>query len=285
MNYNDSLVRPLRDPHLVPLFQIALFFSLLLVGFLEKEIDLNIERVWQWYFLPSAAFSHDSFEVIFASFCFAINISVWYILDTKCSSDWLHSFRLRTSKDMKAWRNDNRLKNETLLYYVGPFLAFDLIFPRRTLPDAAPSLRLLALEVAGALFFYDIYFYFGHRLIHKIKWLCQFHMRHHSMKVIRAGDSVRHSVIDGAFDVACSVAALNTIKAHPLSRSVYNVFAVYLITEAHSGYNFPWMLHNVLPFVFAGPCIHDIHHTKGNVNFQKFFLYLDYVFQTSSLRS
>lgn len=38
-----------------------------------------------------------------------------------------------------------------------------------------------------------------------------------------------------ALDVACSIAALNLCRAHPMSRCVYNVVIVYLLTELHSG--------------------------------------------------
>lgn len=38
-----------------------------------------------------------------------------------------------------------------------------------------------------------------------------------------------------ALDVACSIAALNLCCAHPMSRCVYNVVIVYLLTELHSG--------------------------------------------------
>jgi sterol desaturase/sphingolipid hydroxylase (fatty acid hydroxylase superfamily) len=56
--------------------------------------------------------------------------------------------------------------------------------------------------------------------------------------------------------------------------------AISLITEAHCGMQFPWMLGSMLPAVFAGPKAHDRHHQNGKKNFQKFFVYLDTVFNT-----
>jgi sterol desaturase/sphingolipid hydroxylase (fatty acid hydroxylase superfamily) len=69
------------------------------------------------------------------------------------------------------------------------------------------------------------------------------------------------------------------MKAHPLTRAIFNIVVIWLITEAHCGTSFPWALHNVVPLV-AGPVVHDIHHTKGTVNFQKFFKHLDWLFGT-----
>jgi len=47
--------------------------------------------------------------------------------------------------------------------------------------------------------------------------------------------SVRHTFIDGSVDVGCSVFALNVLRCHPLSRAVYDVVIIGLITELHAG--------------------------------------------------
>lgn len=52
---------------------------------------------------------------------------------------------------------------------------------------------------------------------------------------LRPTQSVRHTFIDGSVDVACSVFALNVLGCHPLSRAVYDVVIIGLITELHAG--------------------------------------------------
>lgn len=47
--------------------------------------------------------------------------------------------------------------------------------------------------------------------------------------------AVRHTFIDGTMDVACSVFALNVLGCHPLSRAVYDVVIIGMITELHAG--------------------------------------------------
>ena len=64
------------------------------------------------------------------------------------------------------------------------------------------------------------------------------HAKHHTKKVQRVTEAFRLSVADQVLDVGCSIAALNIVKAHPLSRSVYNIVIVYLIIELHSGVHF-----------------------------------------------
>jgi hypothetical protein len=77
-------------------------------------------------------------------------------------------------------------------------------------------------------------------------------------------------------DVVCSIAALRAIRAHPLSRSLYNVVIVFLLAELHSGYDMPWSPQNVVPFgLVAGSRRHHAHHADGNVYYQKFLTYFD----------
>ncbi|CAM9641518.1 unnamed protein product [Hapterophycus canaliculatus] len=80
-------------------------------------------------------------------------------------------------------------------------------------------------------------------------------------------------------DVACSVFALNVLGCHPLSRAIYDVVVIGLITELHAGYNFLWQLHNLVPFgLFGGAPRHERHHRDGRVYMQKFGTYLDAAF-------
>jgi hypothetical protein len=43
-----------------------------------------------------------------------------------------------------------------------------------------------------------------------------------------------------------------------------------------AGYDFPWMLQNIIPFgLWGGSVRHDAHHLYGTVYYQKFFTYID----------
>jgi hypothetical protein len=47
-------------------------------------------------------------------------------------------------------------------------------------------------------------------------------------------------------------------------------------SHTRAGYDFPWMLQNMLPFhMWGGSRRHDAHHQTSNVCYQKFFTYLD----------
>jgi hypothetical protein len=61
------------------------------------------------------------------------------------------------------------------------------------------------------------------------------HAKHHARKTQRASEALRLSMGDEMLDVGCSIAALNVVKAHPLSRTIYNIVIVWLVIELHSG--------------------------------------------------
>lgn len=227
--------------------------------------------------MTSAIFCHDSFEPTLSSLWFAVCLTFWVFVDFHCHG--LHVFRIQMSSQNKAWKGrESTLWNEAT-WYLLPWIVFDFFFPRRTVPEQAPSLFQIVFEVLLSLFLYDVFFYIGHAAIHRFQYLyVRIHKEHHTSEDIRATDSIRHTFVDGTFDVMCSVAALNVLRAHPLSRAIYNIIAITLITEAHSGMDFPWMLHNIIPCnLCMGPVRHNFHHRNHNKNFAKFFTFMDYV--------
>ena len=72
---------------------------------------------------------------------------------------------------------------------------------------------------------------------------------------------------------------------HDLCRFAHNIVITFLLTESHSGYDAPWSLHNLFPGgrrVYGGAWAHEKHHSRGDVHFQQFFCYLDWLGGTAS---
>ena len=277
--------------------RLVLVLAALETWIYRDQIDEFIAALWEALLYHKSCwwFRHDSWEPCLAVATFAVTIGAWFHLEMSVSPRWLtvrhylDKHRIATDgSDLAAWDDDKRVSNETM-WYIGPLLLIDFAFPRRyaLLDDhpSAPTLAGLIGGVALSLLLFDLFFFCGHWCVHRLlapapaTWL---HGRHHSANNIRAGDAIRHSFLDGSFDVVCSVLALKVARTHPLTRSVYNLVAIYLITEAHCGFDCPWMLHHVVPMqAVAGPRRHDLHHRRGSVNFQKFFTYLDAACGTS----
>jgi cholesterol 25-hydroxylase len=240
----------------------------------KDKVELWMSTIWSNYLRKSKLFQHDSFEPTLSSLVFIINMFVWYVIDAYIPS--LHQYRIQKSNTMEPW---NGLRWKEPIGYLLPWLVVDFFYPRRKLPIDPPTLFRLIREVFVGLLLYDLFFFIGHFAFHKIKYLYhKVHATHHTNYTVRASDSIRHTLIDGSYDVMCSVMALNLQYAHPMSRALYDIIAVTLLCEAHSGTNFPCMLHNLIPGrLFAGPVLHDIHHRHGMKNFQKYFTYLDWL--------
>lgn len=250
--------------------------------------DDIINHIWAEILFPSSWFRYDTFEVIESAVLFIFYVTGFGVLDYYIPHS--HVYRIKgSSGSLRSWKGRHVALYEETLWYILPWVVIDFFFPRRhlllQLHAAAPSAMTVLWDVIWSLILYDFYFFIGHWVMHKNRRLHEtVHAKHHTMKgEIRANDAIRHTFLDGTFDVLCSVAALRTSGAHPLSRVLYNVVAIYLVTEAHSGFDFPWSLHNLFPFVFLGPVRHRQHHLEGNVEFAKFFRHLDCICGTSSV--
>eukprot|EP00808_Paulinella_micropora_P028695 g21636.t1 len=126
---------------------------------------------------------------------------------------------------------------------------------------------------------YDFLFFWPHLLMHSLPRLYRGlgHYVHHTNSPLGVGEVLRHSFLDGALQVITSALSLNLCRVPTISRFVHNVFITYLLTELHSGYDCPWMLHNVVPFgLLAGPPLHEWHHTTGGAPYQQFFTYISW---------
>lgn len=262
------------------------------------------------YLLSTWWFRHDSFEPCWASFLFALNIGAFMIIDFYLPQ--LHKYRIRdrdvdergklnrekmkkignlqifkdstdnSSSFRDSWKGRYSALWQETLWYLAPWLILDSFYKRRhlILVSKAPTLLQLIWDIFYTLLVYDSLFYVGHRSMHSCNALYRFHRKHHSMcGNIVATDAIRHDIVDGTFDVFCSVVALKITRAHVFSRIFYNFIAIFFITEAHSNYVMPWSLSGFLPLL-CGPVVHKRHHAKGHVNFGKFFVIFDYVFGT-----
>lgn len=93
---------------------------------------------------------------------------------------------------------------------------------------------------------------------------------------MRACDATRAHPLEELALVMFAITSLNLLRCHFLSRFVFNITIGYMLTEVHSGYDFPWMLHRVVPFGMVGGSVrHGQHHAKGDRYYQQFFTYLD----------
>lgn len=152
-------------------------------------------------------------------------------------------------------------------------------------PIVGPGLEIIAM-IFVPLFIHDCWFYWSHRLEHKIPVLWAFHRIHHSDEPMNTATFARDHFLQNSWRAFFSVFTLGLIVDLDLAEAgkaaLYsNMFLVALSLFYHSGIRvqLPW-----LDKILVTPQVHRIHHsieTKHyNRNFADVLPIFDVVFGT-----
>ena len=181
-------------------------------------------------------------------------------------------------------------------YLLSIFVYHQFLHEKPPLPELAPTFGVFAIELLFGVFLYDLCFFPIHWLMHKSSWgqMRKVHGYHHrvSSHTLNSLETVQHSYIDGFLQVFVNILVQQITpfggigEKHVMSRLAHNVLVTYLLSEAHSGYDLPWMSHRLFPEFLGGAPRHEKHHHDGRVYYQQYFKYLDdfFGFTEKSLR-
>lgn len=156
--------------------------------------------------------------------------------------------------------------------------------PPTPLPEAAPSLSELVCGVLCCTFLFDFQYYIWHVLHHKIQWLyVTFHAIHHEYYVPFSWVAQYLSAWE-LFSLGFWTTVNPIIlQCHCLTTWAFMLFNVYISVDDHCGYDFPWSMHNLIPFqLWGGSVKHTMHHQKPLTNFAPFFSHWDWIFGTGT---
>mmetsp|Transcript_30600 Transcript_30600/g.62459 ORF Transcript_30600/g.62459 Transcript_30600/m.62459 type:complete len:284 (-) Transcript_30600:273-1124(-) len=152
-------------------------------------------------------------------------------------------------------------------------------------PEFAPSFGVLCGELAFGIWLYDLLFYPIHYAYHNSNFgqMRRMHGYHHriSSHALNSLETVQHSYIDGFLQVFVNIVVQQISPfggfghKHFMTRVLHNLLVTYLLSEAHSGYDLPWMSHRILPEFLGGAPRHERHHHDGRVYYHQYFKYLD----------
>jgi sterol desaturase/sphingolipid hydroxylase (fatty acid hydroxylase superfamily) len=144
--------------------------------------------------------------------------------------------------------------------------------PIAAVPLAGPSLEVLALTFAP-LIVHDIWFYWAHRIEHRVPFLWEFHKLHHSDDLLNASTYARDHFLQAVwigffpiFTIGLFV-DLSTVQAG--EAALYStLFLVLLSMFYHSAIRVrvPW-----LNRVFVTPQVHRIHHSTDPAHYDRNF--------------
>ncbi|XP_078080540.1 cholesterol 25-hydroxylase-like protein [Mustelus asterias] len=172
------------------------------------------------------------------------------------------------------------------LLYIFPLSLAHWYWRPVLLPASAPGLGRLLLDIIACLLLFDFQYFVWHLLHHRVPWLYRtFHKVHHKYTATFAL-TTEHS---GAWETLSLgfFAAVNPVilRCHPLTELSFFVCNIWLSVEDHSGYDFPWSTHRLVPFgLYGGAPHHDLHHMKFKTNYAPYFTHWDKLLGTCSTR-
>lgn len=148
-----------------------------------------------------------------------------------------------------------------------------------------PSLTKMAYQIAIFFVLEDTWHYWGHRALHTKLLYKNVHKLHHKYSAPFGMAAEFASPIEvmilafGSVGVPIAWAAI-TKDLHIITMYIWIFLRLLQAIDAHSGYEFPWSLHHILPF-WAGADYHDVHHEKFLGNYSSSFRWWDYALGTN----
>jgi methylsterol monooxygenase len=150
-----------------------------------------------------------------------------------------------------------------------------------------PSPWKMLYQIAIFFVLEDAWHYWNHRLLHESTWLYKnVHKLHHTYSAPFGMAAEYASPIEvmilgfGTVSVPILYTAV-TGDMHVLTMYLWITLRLLQAIDAHSGYDFPWSLHHILPF-WGGADMHDVHHEKFIGNYASSFRFWDYMMNTRS---
>ncbi|KAL7383822.1 hypothetical protein ABVT39_018269 [Epinephelus coioides] len=196
----------------------------------------------------------------------------------------VHRFKIQPQSEVTwamAWRCLRKILHNHVCF-IFPLSVVQWYWRPVFAPTLAPEMLSVVKDLLACLLLFDMQYFLWHLLHHKVPWLYHvFHKEHHIYMATFALTTENTSVwemLSLAFFTGLNPALLD---CHPLTEMLFFVTNMYLSVEAHSGYEFPWSPHRLVPFgLYGGARHHDLHHLKFTVNYAPYFTHWDRLFGT-----
>eukprot|EP01084_Bolivina_argentea_P270964 460884_1 len=258
-------------------FILCLFFFSLVI---HEWMTVLLQQVWD-YFIQTPMIQHQTCEVIIASITIVVLTTFYDILESisffhKYRIDYKYQMELKnTYKLCKAnpFQNKYNIRAKTATYYLLLVYLVDIFIPRNRKQNllnyrTVPHYFIFIAEIIIGIFLYDLIMYSLHYLQHKCHtWISniycknlvrKIHTNHHEFtQTIYSSIIAQFGFIDLWMQIIPNILIQNTFflniyTKHPFSRLMHNIIIVYLLCEAHSGFDMFFMSHNLYPKIFGG---------------------------------
>lgn len=264
---------------------------------LVSQLNL-LEKLWaSWYIymnndiLATGILFFATHELMYFGRCLP-----WLIIDR---IKFFNKWKIQDEKipsDKEQWECFKSVLKLHLLVEALPIWLFHPLCATLNISIDVPFPSYLVMFLQICLFFVceDFWHYWAHRLFH-YGWLYKYiHKQHHRyaapfgltaeyahpVEVMSLGFGTVGFPIIYAYITKCKP-SLDLPSLHLFTLSFWITLRLFQAVDSHSGYDFPWSLHNVLPF-WAGADHHDDHHHYFIGNYASSFRWIDYFMSTES---
>ncbi|MCU0438707.1 MAG: sterol desaturase family protein [Raineya sp.] len=135
---------------------------------------------------------------------------------------------------------------------------------------------LLGLDLIGA--------YFIHWMQHKVKWMWQFHLVHHSDNHVDTTTANRHHPGESVFRAVFTTLAVLVMGSPMWLVMMYQSISVVLSQFNHANISLPVWLDKIVSFLIVSPNMHKVHHHEArpltDTNYGNIFAIWDRIFGT-----
>ena len=149
-----------------------------------------------------------------------------------------------------------------------------------------PPLSKMLFQICVFFVMEDAWHYWTHRALHYGPLYKSIHKLHHYYSApfglaAEYASPIEVMILGIGTVGSPAVWCFFTGDLHLITMHVWIVLRLFQAIDAHSGYDFPWSLHNFLPF-WAGAEHHDVHPEKFIGNYASSFRWWDKILDTEA---
>lgn len=132
------------------------------------------------------------------------------------------------------------------------------------------------------MFVVDTWFYWSHRLMHKVKFLKKAHSVHHKSYNVTPLTSYSFGFVESILNMSSFFIITLTIPMHPLALLIFSMLGIATLGYIHLGYDFFYdyrSRHPILKWHYTSTH-HSLHHQFYDGNYGVYFTFWDKIMKT-----